>query len=163
MSRKSQLYQLMSENLPNITYQKRLSYRTSRKEVLSLFRLINKEIFNDKLPTPKIEVMARCRRYWGYCIAKNYYPVEGKSNCTIRLSDKWYCKQWLIIVLAHEMCHQYQWDIESLERMQLGREPLMSHGPSFFKFKNKLAKHNIPLNKSMSIKKWFQNQNHWRC
>lgn len=161
--RKSELYHLMNDELPNITYQKRLSYRTTRREVLALFRLINKEIFQNKLPVPQIEIMGRCRRYWGYCIAKNYYPHEGKSNCIIRLSDKWYCKQWLIIVLAHEMCHQYQWDIESLERMQLGRKPVMSHGPSFFKFKTKLAKHNIPLSRAMSIKKWFQNQNHWRC
>ncbi len=161
--RKSELYHLMNDELPNITYQKRLSYRTSRREVLALFRLLNREIFQNKLPVPQIEIMGRCRRYWGYCTAKNYYPALGKSNCIIRLSDKWYCKQWLIIVLAHEMCHQYQWDIDSLERMKMGKEPLMSHGPSFFKFKNKLAKHNIPLNRAMSIKKWFQNQNHWRC
>lgn len=157
--KKSELYKLMSGNLPNITYQKRLSYRTSSREVYQLFRLINKEVFNNKLKQPKIIISSHCRDYWGFCRAIDYFPVEGKSNCIIRLSDKWFCKQWLIITLAHEMVHQYQWDVESIKRMKLGQKPVMSHGPTFFKFKNKLAKHKIPLNKHMSMSKWFNKQN----
>ena len=163
MSRNSELYHLMCHDLPNITYQKRLSYRTSVREVMYLYRLINREVFNDKLPKPKIEVLSNCRKYWGYCIATTYEPKVNKSACLIKLSDKWYCKQWLIITLAHEMCHQYQYDIDGLKRLKEGKEPIITHGPSFFKFKKKLAKYNIPLNRSMSIKKWFLTQNHWKC
>lgn len=159
----SELYQLMSRDLPNITYQKRLSYRTSTREVNHLYKLINKEIFNNRLPHPEIQIVRR-REYWGYCIAKDCYPKPRKSNCIIKLSDKWFCRQWLIIVLAHEMCHQYQWDIDSIKRMNKGLKPIMSHGPSFFKFKKKLEKYNIPLNRhTMNIKSWFNKQNYWRC
>ena len=109
--------------------------------------------------------MARCRTYWGYCIAKDVTPdmETNKSNCIIRLSDKWYCKQWLILTLAHEMCHQYQWDINSKIRMKYDLKPLMSHGPSFFIHKNKLARHGIPLKKALGTRRWFTYQNLFKC
>lgn len=165
MSKNSQLYKLMTEDLPPRTYQKRLKYRTSHREVMALFKIINREIFNNKLPTPHIEIMPRCRQYWGICIANGLYPdyEYNKSNCTIRLMDKWFCKQWLITTLAHEMCHQYQWDIESHKRIREGREPIMSHGPSFFIFKEKLAKHGISLKRSHGMKRWFKHQSMWKC
>lgn len=155
----------MSEELPNLSYQKRLRYRTSQREVMDLFKIINYEIFNNKLPVPKIQIMARCRKYWGYCIANNFYPgsIYDKSDCTIRLSDKWFCKQWLITTLAHEMCHQYQWDIESKKRIKNGLPPIMSHGPTFFQFKDKLAKHGISLKRSHGMKRWFRHQKFSKC
>lgn len=165
MSKYSQLYHLMNEDLPNITSQRRLSYRTTQHEVESLFELINKEIFNNRLPMPEFQIMSRCREYWGFCLAKECVPDLDtiKSNCIIRLSDKWYCKQWLILTLAHEMCHQYQWDIDSKKRMRKGIAPLMSHGPSFFKHRNKLAKYGIPLKKALGMRKWFTYQNLFKC
>lgn len=156
----------MSKGLPSKTYQKRLSYRTTRREVLGLFRLINREVFNDKLPKPKIEIMPRCRTYWGMCTSlPRYYPdyASKKSQCTIRISDKWFCKQWLITTLAHEMCHQYQWDIDGYKRIKEGKEPIMSHGPSFFKWKEKLKKHGIPLKTAHGMKRWFKHQSMFRC
>jgi hypothetical protein len=77
--------------------------------------------------------------------------------------DKWYCKQWLITVLAHEMCHQYQWDIQGMERLKRGKQPLMSHGPSFFVFRDKLKKHGISLKGAHSKRKWFWYQNLFKC
>ena len=80
MSKNSKLSQLIAEELPKLSYQKRLRYRTNYKEVLSLFKLINHEIFNDKLPIPKIQVQARCRKYWGICIAEDWDPFyNGKK------------------------------------------------------------------------------------
>jgi len=165
MIRNSQLYQLMQESLPNISEQKRLKYRPSKKEVLRYFKIINEEIFNNKLPTPKIEVISRCRKYWGFCIADDFHPnlENEKSDCVIRLSDKWFCKQWLIATLAHEMCHQYQWDVVSRKRAKYGLEPIMSHGPTFFIYKDKLAKYGIELKKSYGMKRWFRHQNFKRC
>ena len=115
----------MTSDLPNITYQKRLSYRTSESEAYHLFKLINLEVFNNRLPTPKIEIMPRCRDYWGCCEGTELHHIyrPKKSHCVIRLSDKWFCKQWLITVLAHEMCHQYQGDIESDRRRKKGLKP----------------------------------------
>lgn len=165
MSKNSQLYQLMTEELPSMSFQKRLKYRTSHREVLALYKIINLEIFDNQLPVPKIEVVPRCRKYWGICMANEVHPDYEyfKSNCTIRLMDKWYCKQWLITTLAHEMCHQYQWDIEGFNRIKEGKDPLMSHGPSFFIWRDKLKEHGIPLKTAHRMKKWFTHQSMFKC
>jgi hypothetical protein len=77
--------------------------------------------------------------------------------------DKWYSRQWLITVLAHEMCHQYQWDVQGLERLKKGKEPIMSHGPSFFVFRDKLKEHGIALKSAHSKRRWFLHQNMFKC
>lgn len=165
MSRNSQLFSLMVQDLPNRTSQRRMRYRTNNREVLALFKLINKEIFNSRLPTPEIQVQSNCRKYWGMCIAKHIAleADQTKSQCTIKLSDKWYCKQWLITTLAHEMCHQYQWDILGHKRVREGKAPIMSHGPSFFVYRDKLMKHGIPLKRALGVKPWFTHQNLFKC
>jgi hypothetical protein len=163
MFRKANLTELMREELPPIAYQKRLCYRTDYDEVVALYRLINKTIFNNELIMPEIEVMPRCRKYWGMCYGSLEMPTKNKSFCKIRLMDKWYCRQWLIAILAHEMCHQYQWDVEGLKRLGRGKEPIMSHGPSFFVFREKLKKHGIALKSAHSRRKWFRYQNLFKC
>lgn len=162
MSKKSELQKLMMAELPGIGYQKRLCYRTSQAEVINLYRLLNREIFDNQLPIPEIEVVPRCRTYWGLCFGEIYKERYQRSYCKIRLMDKWFCKQWLITTLAHEMCHQYQWDIEGAKRLNRGKEPLMSHGPTFFVFKDKLAKHGISLKRAHSQRRWFKTQNLFR-
>lgn len=165
MAKYSQLQVLMSEGLPNRTSQKRLMYRTDPTEVLELFHVINREIFSNKLPVPDIEIMPNCRKYWGLCSAHSFtlHPDPKRSNCTIRLMDKWFCKQWLITTLAHEMCHQYQWDVIGHKRVKEGRAPLMSHGPTFFIFRDKLERHGISLKRSHSMRRWFRHQNLFKC
>lgn len=165
MHKNSQLSRLMGEDLPGRTYQKRLNFRTNHREVLELYNIINDEIFDNQLIVPEIQIMSRCRSYWGICMAKGIYPnyETRKSNCIIRLSDKWFCKQWMITTLAHEMCHQYQWDIDGCNRIKDGKEPLMSHGPSFFAFRNVLAEHGISLKRSHGMKRWFKHQCFSKC
>ena len=163
MFKNKSLHELMLEDLPSISQQKRLTYRTTHAEVTALYRLINKTIFNNKLLMPELEVAPRCREYWGLCFGSFIRPTARKSNCKIRLMDKWYCRQWLIIVLAHEMCHQYQWDIEGEKRIKKGKDPIMSHGPSFFAFRDKLKAHGISLKSAHSRKRWFKHQNLFKC
>lgn len=163
MRKVNKLVRLMRQELPSLSYQKRLSYHTSKKEVLSLFKLINKQVFNNKLPIPEIKVINRNTDFWGFCKAKGFVPIQGQSNCTIVLGEKWYCKQWLITTLAHEMCHQYQWDVNSFKRKKQGLRPIMSHGPSFFIYRDKLAKYGIPLKRHHRTKAWFANQNIFKC
>jgi hypothetical protein len=163
MLRNNDLRDIMQEELPSIGYQKRLGYRTNYDEVVYLYRLINKTIFNNELEMPEIEVFPRCRKYWGMCFG-SYERIRGrKSYCKIRLMDKWYCKQWLVSTLAHEMCHQYQWDIIGEEREANGKDRLMSHGASFFRFKEKLAKHGISLKRAHGRRRWFKHQDFWKC
>ncbi len=159
----SKLLQLMSEPLPNIGLQKKLSYRPTKKEVKNLYNIINEEIFNNELPPARLEVKSHCRGYWGLCMAQGFNPKKKSSQCKIRLSDRWYCKQWLIDTLAHEMVHQYQWDIYSKERAVEGKEPIMSHGPSFYKFRKQLAEYGIVLKRTSRTSLWFKYQTLSKC
>lgn len=149
----------MQTELPGLSHQKRLGYRTNQEEVEFLFDLINKTIFNNELPKPEIKVVPRCRKYWGMCIGHHIMLPQTTSYCTIKMMDKWFCKQWLITTLAHEMCHQYQWDILGNKRESEGKERLMSHGPSFFIFKEKLEKNGISLKRYHGQRRWFKTRN----
>lgn len=149
----------MQDPVPTIRQQKRLEYRLTLSEAKKTYRLINRDIFDNALAMPRIEVMARCRKYWGMCYG-SYEPVgEGKSMCEkIRLMDKFYCRQWMVTILAHEMCHQYQWDVLGPQRLEAGKERIMTHGPSFFLFRDKMAEHGITLKKWHRRNKWFITQ-----
>jgi hypothetical protein len=159
----SKLLQLMSEPLPSIGLQKKLSYRPTKREVKKLYNIINEEIFNNELPPAHLEVKSHCRGYWGLCMAQGFNPKKKSSQCKIRLTDRWYCKQWLIDTLAHEMVHQYQWDIYSKERAVEGKEPIMSHGPSFYKFRKQLAEYGIVLKRTSRTSLWFKYQRLDKC
>lgn len=162
MLRGNKLKDYMSEELPSLTYQKRLMYRTDIAEVQQIYRLLNSTIFDNQLAMPQIQVFPRLR-YWGICFGHYERPRYSRSHCIIRLIDKWYCKQWLITIVAHEMCHQYQWDVLGAERKMLGKDPIMSHGPSFYLYRDELKKHGIALKESFSRAKWFRYQNLFKC
>lgn len=159
----TKLLDYMQEPLPSISEQKRLPYRPSKKQVVYFYKLINSSIFNDKLDMPAIELMARCPRYWGmtYC---EHAPIKyRKTRCKIRLMDKFYSRSWMISILAHEMVHVYQWDIIGLERENIGKERIVSHGPSFFLFRNEFAKHGLPLKTALYSTRWFNYQDMFKC
>lgn len=159
MLKYSPIREIMESPLPSIGQQKRLSYRTDINEVARLYRMLNWYVFDYQLPMPVLEVVPRCRKYWGMCYGEEERFRYRHSYCKIRLMDKWYCKQWLVTTLAHEMCHQYQWDIIGIDRIAKGKIPIMSHGPSFFKFKARLKEHGISLKTAHSRRKWFKYQN----
>jgi len=163
MPKSHNLIELMDSPLPSLGYQKRLQYRTNYSEVVNLYHHLNYYIFDEALRIPEIEVVPRCRQYWGICFGFYEKSYSRKSLCKIRMMDKWYCKQWLITTLAHEMCHQYQWDILGEAREQEGKERLMSHGPSFFVYRDKLSEYGIPLKTCYRQKKWFKHQNMFKC
>lgn len=154
---------MMNSELPTITYQKRLQYRTNIDEVSYLYNVINKHIFDEQLSMPLINIKSHCRKLWGKCYG-NVNKVQGtNSYCDMLLMDKWYCRQWLIMILAHEMMHQYQWDILGEDRIKIGKEKLIGHGPSFFILKSKYHEHGIPLKSFHKIKVWFKYQNLFKC
>ena len=161
---KKQLKEWMQEDLPTITKQKRFIFRPTEREIRHTYNVLNLALYEGKLNRPKITTISR-RSYWGLCQATSWHPQQykTKSNCEIQLSDKWFCRQWFIDTLAHEMAHQYQWDVDGPKRVAEGRDPIMSHGPSFFKHKPKLDKYGLNLKTSHKIKKWFKYQTLSKC
>lgn len=155
------LLELMYTELPSVTEQKRLVYRPSMREVNKIYDLINREIYKGKLIRPEIQLGIR-RDCWGICVGYTRIRNTG-SRCVIKLSDKWFCIQWFITVLAHEMAHQYQWDIIGPQREKRGQEFLMSHGPTFFLHRKMLRKHYIPLKVAHRKSKWFKHQHIHLC
>lgn len=151
----------MSIPLPNKTSQKRLGYRPSPREVAKMYDLLNQTVFKNKLSRPEI-VLGQRRQCWGYC--RGYVKERSTgSRCVIYLSDKWFCIQWMIVTLAHEMAHQYQWDITSKERNKNGKKELMSHGPSFFQHKDRFYRFKLPLKTAHRMRKWFKYQDLHKC
>lgn len=155
----------LTADLPSVPAQKRLKYRTNIKEVRKLYRLLNKVLFDNQLPMPEFIIFNRMKSYWGLCEAIDYRPDPNskKSNIVIHLSNKWYCKQWLVDTLAHEMCHQYQWDILGKQRVLEGKEPLLGHGPSFFMHRERFRKYGINLKQHIRSNKWFKYQDLLKC
>jgi hypothetical protein len=163
MGQKSELWKMMQEPLPALAEQKRLPYRPSKAEAKRIYKLINESIFSNMLATPDIELMGNCPKYWGMCYGE-YSPIKyRKTRCRIRLMDKFYCRQWFIVTLAHELIHQFQWDIVGPTREEQGKERMLSHGPTFFQFRDKFAKHGMPLKVSLRSKKWFTHQDLFKC
>ena len=154
MARPNPIRKMMAESLPPKTLQRRLPYRPSIEEVNYTYSLLNRYVFDNALRQPPLEI-GILRDAWGMCqgLCK---PEDGyKSFCSIKISDKWYCVQWMVSTLAHEMCHQYQWDVYGPEREEVGKDWLMSHGPSFLVHRQILSEFGIPLKTSFSRKKWF--------
>jgi hypothetical protein len=147
MARRHPLKEIMSSPLPSISYQKRKLYRPSIKEVRYFYKILNYYVFDNKLSMPPI-YLGICRKYWGMCIGSDQKTKPG-TFCQFKLTDKWFCVQWLVTILAHEMAHQYEWDILRKQ---------MTHRQSFFMWKAKLAKFNIHLKTYHVNKRWFKYQ-----
>jgi hypothetical protein len=69
----------------------------------------------------------------------------------------------MITILAHEMAHQYTWDIERPAREAVGKKGLMSHGSSFLQHRAKMAEFNIRLKHYLYINRWFKYQRFDKC
>lgn len=153
----------MDAELPSKTDQRLKKYRPKMKEVRAIYRLINREIFYNRLSMPKI-VLRRLHDALGICIGSEGPIRRTKSHVTLHLADRYYCRQWFISTLAHEMVHQYQWDILSNIRVQRGMKRNMGHGPSFYIWRKRFAKYGIALKASaLHEHKWFRTQDTSIC
>jgi hypothetical protein len=155
---KLKLRAMMKEPLPTISKQKRFHHRTTSEEVTALHKILNKLIFDNVLSTPEFEVMSNLPKYWGMCYGEWTQEDTVPMVRAIRVMDKWWSKQWLVIVLSHEMCHQYQWEILGPKRLAENKKALMSHGPSFYIFRDKFKEYGIPIKRQYSRKRWFKHQ-----
>lgn len=160
MARPNPIRKIMEQPLPSITYQRRKSFRPSYEDINYAYNIINRYVFDKQLIQPQI-TQSTLRKAWGWC---NWLDEEQDSGSwtNIRLMDKWFCPQWFMNTLAHEMVHQYQWDIYRWDQMeQLGRDiPHYSggHGPSFYMWKDRFEHYGLTLKIYFRQRKWFLNQ-----
>lgn len=147
MARPNPLRVLMETPLPNISQQKKKCYRPTLREANRIYDIINKHVFKGRLVRPPI-VLGRCRKYWGMCSGSEEYTRRG-TKCRIKLASNWYCIQWFVTTLAHEMVHQYEWDI---------LEKNMTHRQSFFVWRERMAQFGISLKTYHRYKKWLKYQ-----
>ena len=166
MARPYLITQYMTAGLPTVSIQKRLPYRPEPREVDALYRAINRRIFDNALTQPEI-ILGQLKKCWGRCSWEDTQQRKGSWGktgtwCKIDLMDKYISPQWFCSVLAHEMVHQWQWDIYRWDHLRdFGREMYWdsgAHGPSFHLWKPALAEWGIPLKISHSQKRWYCSQ-----
>ena len=164
MARPNPIRSIMSEPLPGITHQRRKQFRPTDEDITYAYRILNRHVFDNQLRRPEI-VQHRVRKIWGCCHWLDLQP--SGSYCKIELSDKWFCQQWFLNTLAHEMVHQYQYDVYRWEHLKtFGRDINMfseAHGPSFFMWKERFAHYGLTLKTSYGMKRWFRHQNFQKC
>lgn len=163
MARTNLIKRMMQGPLPGRTYQRRLQYRPELDEIDYYYDLLNRHIFAGELNAPIIYV-GRTTKVWGECYWVDDIQETG-SYCFMRISDKWFCQQWFLNVLAHEMVHQYQWDVGRWSRPDPRYSKMIrgAHGPSFFEWREDFHRLGLYLKTAYSIGKWFKYQTFHKC
>jgi hypothetical protein len=165
MARPNPVRNIMQAPLPSRTYQRRKLFRPDDDSINYAYNILNRYIFDRQLRQPEI-VTGRLNAAWGVCSWSSQQQASG-SHCDIWLSNKWYCPQWFMNVLAHEMAHQYQWDVYRWEyQSQYGcrmYDDSAGHGPSFFMWRDRFAHYGLTLKTSFSQSRWFRHQDFSRC
>ena len=166
MARPNPVRSIMEGALPSLTYQRRKLFRPKPKDVIYAYNILNRHIFDSQLKRPEIKLQTNLPKIWGCCHWLSQKQPSG-SYCFIRLSDKWFCSQWFLNTLAHEMVHQYQWDIYRWEHLDLYDRPMFensgAHGPSFHAWRERFEYFGLNLKLSHSQRKWFKYQDLTRC
>lgn len=142
----------MQTPLPSKGFQRKKKFYPTKLQVTETYQLLNTHIFNNQLTLPSINL--RNLNVWGMCIGFD----TPRHYSKIKLNYRFFCVQWFVTILAHEMAHQIQWDLHGPRRIADKRVPLLSHGPTFFEYKQKMLEFKIPLKSFYCDKKWFKTQ-----
>lgn len=161
MARPNPIRRIMEMPLPSKTEQRSLSFRPKKNDIIYAYNIINRHVFDNRLRRPKI-IAGQVRSYWGFCQWEEGRQDSG-SHCWIKISDKWYCPQWFLNTLAHEMVHQYQWDIYRFETDTNFSDQSGAHGPSFFEWRDRFDYYGLYLKTHHRMKKWFKYQDFRKC
>lgn len=147
MARTNNLTRIMATTLPSRTEFKRKLFVPTADIANHTFNALNNHIFGKDLKPCPIE-FKRLRLAYGWCEGRTNADAEFYTH-KITIAPRHGCLQWFATILAHEMVHHWQWSIYSNERYESGipwnRAGIMSHGPSFYKWKKPLEKYGISL------------------
>ena len=165
MARPNPIRAIMEQPLPGITYQRRKSFRPSDPDVYYAYNILNRYVFDNQLYKPQI-TQGRLIKCWGVCEWHDEQQSYG-TYCSIKLSDKWFCQQWFLNTLAHEMVHQYQWDINRWDHIEYyGRDIHQNsggHGPSFYMWRERFDTYGLKLKVSFGQRRWLKHQDFAKC
>ncbi len=165
MARPNPIRSIMATPLPSITYQRRKQFRPTDADVMYAYRILNRYVFDNVLYEPKI-TQGILRKAWGCCEWLESEQYNG-SWCNIRLSDKWFCPQWFMNTLAHEMVHQYQWDVYRWLHLDYYGKPMFegsgAHGPSFYAWRERFEHYGLSLKLAHGQRRWFKHQSFDKC
>lgn len=120
------------------SYDQKFEFEATKEHAELVWQALNHAVFGGVLTRPEKSIIQNRVNwdFWGECEGlqrgHRYGPHYTK---TIRLQKKYPNPKKFIDTMAHEMCHQYEWEI-------LG---VMTHGKTFFAWKQKLAEKGIPL------------------
>jgi hypothetical protein len=147
--------------LPPKTYQRRKLFRPSDADINYAYNIINRHLFKNQLQKPEIKlgIIHKC---WANCSWEDQEQESG-SHTIIRMSDKWFCAQWCLNTLAHEMVHQWQWDIHRWAQGGHIHEYSGGHGPSFFAWREEFEYYGLHLKTSHGQRRWFRHQDFTKC
>lgn len=103
------------------------------------WNLLNNALFDGKLITPRKIIVRGFRDSYGLC-----YPMKTRGDVKIGINSEFYDRKTFLMILAHEMVHQWQWTFD--ESITLENFDDQCHGKTFWQWKNILKRvFNIPL------------------
>ena len=112
-------------------------FRPSISDCREIFRQINRQVFNNELEMPKFRLVYS-KEFWGECVGS----IDNQTSVTIKMNKSFLSRRLFINTMAHEMVHQWEW---------LNYEN-MTHGKTFFLWRDQLKNFNITLSRHYRIK-----------
>ena len=109
------------------------SFRPTQKKIPTIYKILNRHLFNNKLKKPKIEV----RRLHGSLGYFEFNPYASKYCHKITLNSKFKNFREFTEVLGHEMVHYYQKIIL--------KQNSAKHNKEFYSFRKKFKKLGLRL------------------
>jgi hypothetical protein len=128
MDRRNPVFKIMASGDP--IEEIKFCVKSRRPDLKEAFSLLNKHVFNNELKMPKF-IIRRTRGYWGMCEGMEL----GKEDVNIVVSTYMPSIRFMVMVLAHEMVHQWEWV----------NNGTMTHGPGFFSWRDQLSEYGVPL------------------
>ena len=107
-------------------------YNTGEKSIIRWFNLLNKLLFDEKLPQFNKIYIRKRNSTWAMCISQE---KNGDYIHELRINTEFPTRRTFVNILAHEMIHINQYEFG--ERS--------GHGPSFWRWKPVFEKHGLIL------------------
>lgn len=119
----------------------RAPFIATREVAEIVWHALNRAVFHGKLTFPdNISIRESKEKWWGVCVGMQRGNRAGPYYTkVIRLQRYWPNPKKFITTMAHEMVHQYEW--EMLHDM--------THGKTFFAWSEKLKEKGICLSISL--------------